>query len=72
MTAIIPSANQTHFNFDCDFKPTSYQATIYEVFMIELWLRIKHLPNQNFSVISLHNTHQSLYRYIQEAYLNDL
>jgi hypothetical protein len=54
--------------FDCDFRPTSSQASIYEVFMVELWKQIKPFPNINFSFISLHNTQQSGFNYIHKAF----
>ena len=66
--SVLPKANSVLHNFTCDFKPDSYQATIYEVFFAELWKVTKLLPHNGINYLSMYPAYQALYNHVHEAY----
>lgn len=69
---ISPKAQEALKDFDCNFTSESHQATIYEVFMFELWHLIKPVHNQNFSSLSFHVFQQCIYNAIHDAYKGEM
>lgn len=68
---VVEEAPATHSDFDCDFTASSYQASMYQLFYLELWKVIKPPTAGNFSIFALLSTQQYLYNYVHDAFKGD-
>jgi acyl-homoserine lactone acylase PvdQ len=67
LKASIPQASSALEGFDCDFKPESTQATMYENFFYQLHHLAKPHNAEKMSIMSLHSNAQYLFNYIKDA-----
>lgn len=63
----IPDSNHYLANFDCNISKSSWQSSMYEVFIYELHHLIKVHITEKKSILSLHSHVQYLLKYIQQA-----
>jgi acyl-homoserine lactone acylase PvdQ len=65
---VVEDARLLLHSFDCNFSTSSYRASLYEVFMFELYQLMKPLKFDKMSLITFHHMQQGLYNYIHSAH----
>lgn len=71
ITAVVNESRSYLDRFDCNFRGDSYIASIYEVFIYELYHLMKPIAFERFSLISAHHMQQGIFNYIHFAYNGD-
>lgn len=67
LKATISEAASELTGFDCDFKASSTQAAMYEVFIYSLHHLIKPHKTEKMSVLTMHPNAQYVFNYIKES-----
>lgn len=71
ITEVVEESRPFLSNFDCDFTASSTQASIYEVFMFQLYHSMKPFSPEKMGLISFHQMQQGIFNYIHFAFRGD-
>jgi acyl-homoserine lactone acylase PvdQ len=68
---VLPESRGLLATFDCDLTAESYQASVYEIYLYQLYQLMKPLNPEKMCVVGWHQMPQGIYNYIHFAFRGD-